>query len=391
VFLGLTSMFTDISSEMVSAVLPLYLMFGLGFTPLQFGVFDGLYQGIAALVRITGGLFADRYQRYKEIAGVGYALSAGCKVGLLAAGNAWGLTMAFLFLDRLGKGIRTAPRDALISLSSAQVGLAEAFGVHRALDTIGALLGPLVAFSLLGLVSGGFDTVFVSSFCIAIVGLGVLVLFVENQRYAPGLVEAGPAVSVRSAVGLIYVHHFRTLVIIGVALSFVTISDSFVYLTLQYRSNLNVRFFPLLYFGTALVHFLLAIPAGRLADHVGRDRVFLGGHMLLAGVYGVLLLPVLEPVELACCLVLLGAYYAATDGVLMAMASVAVPRSLVASGLTFLTTATVTARFLAALLFGALWTQQGPEWTLIVFVTGLITAIAFSAVVLALRPAPARI
>ena len=182
VLLGLTSMFTDISSEMVATILPLYLVFGLGLSPLQFGVADGLYQGVTAFVRLGGGFVADRWRRYKEVAVFGYALSAVCKLGLVAVGSAWTALTAVLVLDRSGKGIRTAPRDAMISLSSEREDLGTAFGVHRALDTAGAMLGPLVAFGLLALVPRAFDAVFVVSFCVAMIGLGLLVLFVKNRR-----------------------------------------------------------------------------------------------------------------------------------------------------------------------------------------------------------------
>src|SRR5919199_2195858 len=109
--LGLTSLFTDISSEMVSTVLPVYLVFVLRFTPFQFGLLDGLYQGGAALIRLVGGMAADRSQRYKEVAGLGYGLSALSKLGLLfgAAGGP-GLLARALFVDRTRQGIRTPPR-----------------------------------------------------------------------------------------------------------------------------------------------------------------------------------------------------------------------------------------------------------------------------------------
>src|SRR5207244_3468591 len=119
------------------------------------------YQGVSAVLRLAGGLVADRLRNHKGVAAIGYLLSAGCKLGLLAAANAWLWATGILFLDRLGKGIRTAPRDALISLSVARANLAEAFGVHRALDTAGACLGPVLAFCLLGVVPGAFDAVFV--------------------------------------------------------------------------------------------------------------------------------------------------------------------------------------------------------------------------------------
>ena len=148
VLLGVVSFFTDISSEMVATILPLYLVYTLGFTPLQFGVVDGLQQGAAALVRVAGGFAADRTRRHKEVAWVGYAISAFSRLGLLVAQSVSALG-ALVFLDRTGKGIRTAPRDALISLSSERDELGTAFGVHRALDTAGAMLGPLIAFNLL--------------------------------------------------------------------------------------------------------------------------------------------------------------------------------------------------------------------------------------------------
>ena len=117
VLLGLTSLFTDISSEMVATILPLYLVYTLGFTPLQFGIVDGLQQGAAAIVRVAGGFVADRTRRHKEVAAVGYGVSALSRLGLLAAQSVSALG-AIVFLDRTGKGIRTAPRDALISLST---------------------------------------------------------------------------------------------------------------------------------------------------------------------------------------------------------------------------------------------------------------------------------
>ena len=123
-FLGLTSFFTDISSEMVNAILPLYLMLQVGFSPLTFGVFDGAYQGMPAVLRIVGGLVADRHRRYKEVAAAGYAFSAVARLGLLASRAAAPIT-GVLLLDRAGKGVRTAPRDALISLSSAPSRMAE--------------------------------------------------------------------------------------------------------------------------------------------------------------------------------------------------------------------------------------------------------------------------
>ena len=179
--LGFTSLLTDISSEMVSSVLPIYLVLYMGMSPLMFGLVDGIYQGAAAIVRVAAGVLADRWNRHKEVAAWGYGLSAACRLLIPAAGNAWGSIAAIIALDRVGKGIRTAPRDALIAQRSRSSDLATAFGVHRSLDAAGAMLGPVIAFGLLALLPNKFDVLFVASFGIAIVGLGVILLFVPAR------------------------------------------------------------------------------------------------------------------------------------------------------------------------------------------------------------------
>jgi MFS family permease len=387
VLLGLTSLFTDISAEMVATILPLYLIFTLGLSPLQFGVVDGVYQGAAALVRVAGGFVGDRWRRHKEVAALGYGLSAICKLAFLAAGSAWAALTWIVFIDRTGKGIRTAPRDALISLSTPRAQLGTAFGVHRALDTAGAMLGPLLAFVLLTLAARAFDTIFVVSFCFAIVGFGILTLFVENPTEAlDDEAEQGPTpgrASLRSAAGLLRDPRFRMLVFVGSALAISTISDGFVYLTLQRRLDFDPNFLPLLYVGTALVFMLLAIPAGRLADRVGRWRVFVGGYALLLVVYASLLLPALGMAELFLYLVLYGAFYAATDGVLMALASAVVPTPLRGSGLALIVTATSLARLLGSVVFGALWTAFGVDAAVYAFTAALVVTMPLAVLALA--------
>lgn len=387
-FLGLTSLFTDISSEMVAAILPLYLVLFLGLSPLQFGLVDGMYQGFAAIVRVASGYVADRWQRHKEIALAGYGLSAICKLGVLAVGSAWMGLAGIVLVDRTGKGIRTSPRDAMISLSTAPAGLATAFGVHRALDTLGAMLGPIVAFALLARLPDAFDAVFVVSFLFAVIGLGILALFVDGRKaaqVAPG--ERAPlpsrAVSLRAAAGLLRSPTFRALTVAGTILGLVTVSDGFLYLVLQRRLALNTGYFPLLYVGTSLTYFLLAIPIGRLADRLGRGRVFLAGYSLLLPVTLCLLLPQPGFVLLAAVLILFGAYYAATDGVLMASASAILSPELRTTGIGLLTTFTTLARLFASIAFGALWTARSMEAAVFVFAGGLLVALVVAAAVLA--------
>ncbi len=379
-------MLTDISSEMVATILPLYLVFGLGLSPLQFGVADGLYQGVTAFVRLGGGFVADRWRRYKEVAVLGYAISAVSKLGLLVVGGAWTALTAVLVLDRSGKGIRTAPRDAMISLSSERENLATSFGVHRALDTAGAMLGPLVAFGLLALVPRAYDAVFVVSFCVAMVGLGLLLLFVKNPPEPHTAVQRETRrrsdVSLRAAFGLLGARRFQGLVLMCSALALFTMSDGFLYLGLQRQLDFDVRFLPLLYTGTALIYMLLALPVGRLADRVGRGWVFVGGYALLLLVYLSLLLPPMGTPALFVYLALLGAYYAATDGVLMALASAVLPPALRASGLALVVTATSLARLLASITFGVLWTAFGLQTAVAAFAVGLVVALVLAGVAL---------
>lgn len=383
VLLGLTSLFTDISSEMVVAVLPLYLVFVGGFSPLAFGVIDGLYQGATALVRLASGYIGDRWHRHKDVAAAGYGLSALCKLALATAGTAVSAIGAIVLIDRIGKGIRTAPRDAMISLSTPPEQLGTAFGVHRALDTTGALLGPIAAFGLLALVPFGFGTIFIVSFCFAMIGVGILVLLVPRGR-ATAVKDPtpAPAPSVRGAFGLLRQRRFTAFVVAGGALSLATASDAFIFLALEERLDLGTTLFPLLFVGSAGTYMLLAVPIGRLADRVGRGRVLLGGYGLLLGVYLALLAP-LEGIALAAAVLgLLGAYYAATDGVLMALGSAVVPDELRGSGLALLGTATSIARLLASIAFGALWTLTDIETAIACFVAALLVALALAAATL---------
>jgi hypothetical protein len=390
--LGAVSLITDVSSEMVTAVLPLYLVTGLGLSPLGFGLLDGVYNGFSALVRLVGGHLADRGGRHKSVAAVGYALSALCKPLLLAV-HTLPLIGAVLAVDRTGKGLRTAPRDALISLSAAPEARGRAFGVHRAMDTTGALLGPLAAFLILRQAAEGYDAVFTVSFCVAAVGVVVLLLFVPSGARTPspdkgGGQNAGRAPerpSLRAAVGLLGRRELRGLALCAVALGLATVSDSFVYLLLQRRLGVPDRWFALLPLGTAAAFLLLAVPLGRWADRVGRWRVFVGGHFVLLLAYGLLLGHLRAGILPYAVLALHGAFYAATDGVLMAAAAGSVPAALRSSGLALVQTGQAAARFVCSLAFGAAWTAWGDQSAL----TGAALALTLS-VVLSIRLRPSR-
>ena len=376
VMLGTVSLLTDVSSEMVATILPLYLVFSLGASPLALGAIDGTYRGAAALVQVLSGFVSDRWRRPKEVAGAGYGISAVGKVALVAAGNTIGGIGAIVAFDRIGKGIRTAPRDALISLSSTKVGLATAFGVHRAMDSAGAMLGPLIAFGILLAAPARFDAVFVVSTIFAILGLAVLVLAVQGKpQRAP---RDGAAPSFRAAAGLVRDRRFALLLLAAAGLSLASVSDALIYVGLQRKIDFEPAVFPLLYVITAIAFMGLAIPVGQLADRVGRVPVLLGGYALLFVVYGALLMSSLGYGLLIVCLLGLGGYFAATEGVLAAIAGALLPEDLQASGLGMLTTVVSIGNLLSSVAFGALWFALGLRPAVLIFGFGLVLAIVFA-------------
>ncbi|MFE5713008.1 MFS transporter [Streptomyces sp. NPDC056501] len=397
--LGAVSLVTDISSEMVTAVLPLYLVVGLGLSPLQFGLLDGVSTGATALVRILGGATADRGGRHKQVAGLGYALSACSRLGLLLAGGSAGGIAAALAADRLGKGVRTAPRDALITLHSPPEELGRAFGTHRAMDTTGALLGPLAAFALLYATAEAYEAVFAVSFCVGVFGVLLWVLLVPGRRRAagPGPSKAPgprPAEAAPRAHGGVFAvlrsPAYRRILLCAALLGATTVGDAFLYLLLQRRLELDATWFPFLPLGAAGVYLLLAVPAGRLADRVGRRRPLLYGHGALLLAYGLLLAPVPDALLLGGVLVLIGTFYAATDGVLMALTGPFLAEGRQAGGLALVQTAQALARLGAAVAFGAVWTASGPEAALVAALLALAAALCCAARVLpAESPLPA--
>ncbi|KRC63195.1 MFS transporter [Agromyces sp. Root81] len=385
VALGVVSLLTDVSSEATAAVLPLYLTAALGLSVVAYGVIDGLYQGVSSVVRIAAGWAADRGDRPKHVALVGYGLSAVARLGLLFAGG-FGAITAVVVGDRIGKGIRTAPRDALIAASSPPTELGRSFGLHRMLDTVGAATGPVIAFVVLLLVPEGYRTVFVVSLAFALLGVVVLGALVPDRR--PRAERARDGVSsapfrwrLLTAPRLI-----RLLVAAGL-LGLVTIGDGFLYLALHDRLDFAPMWFPLLFVGTNIVYLTLAVPIGRLGDRVGGRRVFIGGQVVLLGAYVLAALPIAGAGAVAAtiaCLLALGVFYAATDGILAALASAFVPVAARTSGIAAAQTVVAATRFIAATGFGLLWFALGSSAALVIAACTLAVLIPVAA--LLLRP-----
>jgi MFS family permease len=370
--LGLTSLLTDISSEMVNSLLPAYVVLHLHLSPLQFGFIDGLYNGFAiALLSLAAGFLADRASRQKEVALAGYSLSGLCKLLLLAVGTSYGWLLLVIGLDRLGKGIRAAPRDALISLNTPASSYASAFSVHRAMDACGSLLGPIVAFLLLANLPGAFDAVWISSFAFAALGVAALWLFVPKAQ--PIVPAAQRAQAPWSGIGS---RRFLAVAGCGSLLALTTISDGFIYLMLQEKSATAAGYFPLFYVLTATGYMVFSIPAGRLADRTSRPAVFLSGYLLLIVLYGVLFYrDQVSTGVLVSCLALLGLYYAATEGILMALASSIIPPERRTAGIALIATGIGVGKLISSVTFGALWQSVGMQNSLLVFASAMAAAL----------------
>jgi MFS family permease len=378
VVLGVVSLLTDASSESVSAILPIYLTAGLGLSVLAYGLVDGLYQGVSALVRLGGAWLADATDRPKWVAAAGYGLSALARVFLLFAQGVAGIG-AVVTADRIGKGIRTAPRDAMISSSTPTEHLGRAFGVHRMLDTIGAAIGPLLAFALLWWIPGDYTAVLVVSLGFALLGVALLALLgpdVRVRRDRSASTGPTPPPFRWRDLGD---RRLRPLLLVAGVLGLLTVGDGFVYLALLDHGGFAITWFPLFYVGTNVAYVALAVPLGRLADRVGRARVLVLGHLALAGAYVCAVLPTSLSIATVGTLALLGTFYAATDGVIAALAGRLVPVQARSSGIAAAQTVVAVARMAAAAGFGALWLVLGPATAMLLVAALLVVAIALAA------------
>ena len=263
--LGFVSLFTDISSEMVFGLLPLFLTGPLGASRALLGVVEGTAEMLGYTVRMASGTFSDRLQRRKPLVLIGYSLSAASKPFFAMAGS-WSDVFAVRSTDRVGKGIRTAPRDALISESVQESRAGRAFGIHRSMDQAGAIIGPLVAFALFPLV--GFQGVFYLSILPAAAAVVILVLFVKDKSVP---LQSRPSISANLRMVLAEKKFIVILVIIAV-FSIGAFNFSFVILR---ASDLGVpdSMVVLTYAIINGAHTMVGFPAGVLADKIGRETM----------------------------------------------------------------------------------------------------------------------
>ncbi len=278
-FLGVVSGLTDISSEMLYPIVPVFLTSVLG-APMQVvGVIEGVAEATASFVKIVGGRLSDRFDRRKPFVVAGYSLSAVSKP-LLALAASWHFVLFARFIDRVGKGVRTSARDALIADSIDKAHWGKAFGFHRAMDTLGAALGPLTALALIhfmGAEKPDYRFVFMAAFVPALIGVGVLLWFVRDS--APQRAPGAPRAAAEPMTA-----DFKTfLVIYGV---FSLGNSSMVFPIMKAKEmGFTLTHVILAYTGYNLVYALLASPAGWLADRLGKVKTMNFGFAVFAAVY----------------------------------------------------------------------------------------------------------
>lgn len=390
--LGLVSFFADVSSEMLYPLMPLFLTITLGAPAAAVGIIEGAAEAAASVLKTVSGRIADRTGRRRELVFGGYSLSALAKP-LIALAHSWPIVLAARLIDRTGKGFRGAPRDAIIADSTPPEVCGAAFGWHRAMDTMGAVLGPLLALGLLSLVGGDLRRVILLAAVPGAIG-ALLVLTVSDPRRKQGAAatraqafERAPA---RENGGRprrpAMPRSFRQYLCAW--LPFVLVNSSDVFLILRAKQlGFSTAAVVLVYTIYNLVCALASVPLGHLSDRLGRRRVLAGGMIVFAAVYGGFTVAN-RAWHVVGLFAVYGLYIAATDGVGKAFAIDLVPHGLRATAIGLLGTLTGVATLLASGVAGVLWDGVGP-WAPFLFgaVGALVSAVLFASLP-GLRRAP---
>ncbi|MCA9242967.1 MAG: MFS transporter [Phycisphaerales bacterium] len=349
VILGLVSLFTDLATEMLYPIIPLFVVGTLGASPALLGLIEGLAEGISSGLRWVGGRWSDRLGRRKPFVIAGYSLSALSKpaMGLAASVLGWPLFLFGRCSDRFGKSIRTAARDALIADSTDPAYRGIAFGFHRAADTTGAVAGPLVSLAILGLWP---HTPLATLFLIALApGLVSVVIATLGVREIRQKVATPKRVT---ATGRFPRSFWIVLIAFGI-FSLGNSSDSFLLLR---SSELGLSFTQVVcaYALYNAVYAVAALPLGALSDRIGRRPVVIAGWLCYAGVYAAFAYAQ-APIAAWILLPIYGLYQALTEGVLKALVTDIVPSEQRGSALGLVATVGGFGQLAASLLAGALW------------------------------------
>jgi MFS family permease len=356
--LGFVSMFMDISSEMIHSLLPAFLVGTLGASVATLGLIEGLAEATASITKVFSGWISDRLGKRKLLAVIGYGLSAASKPVFPLASAPFAVLGA-RFADRIGKGVRDAPRDALIADVTPAAVRGLAFGVRQGIDTVGAVLGPLLAIVLMFALSGDIRRVFAWAVVPAVAAVALLVLGVREPR-ATAAAEPGPAPirwsELRGLGGA-----FWSVVTVGVVFTLARFSEAFLILRAQ-DVGLPVALAPVVMMLMSVVYALAAAPAGNLSDRVDRRLLLLAGMGVLILADAALAFLGNAPGVLAGA-ALWGLHMGLTQGVLSARVADAAPARLRGTAFGLFNLATGVTLLAASLLAGELWSLSGPRAT----------------------------
>ena len=364
--LGWVSFFTDTASEMIYPLLPLFLTQVLGASALSLGVIEGVAEGANSVLKIVSGWLADRTGTPKRLVLAGYGLSSLVRP-LLGIVTAWPQVLALRFTDRLGKGIRTSPRDAMLARLAPEKTRGRVYGFHRGMDHAGAVAGPLVATIYLYFFPGAYRALFTWTLVPGLIVVA-LILRLPGHRTAapvPHVSRLAPRASLPS--------RFYTAMAIIFVFSLGNASDAFLLLRL---SNLGVAavWIPLLWSGLHVVKMSSSVVGGMLSDRFGRRTMIALGYVWYAAIYGAFAwfttLPALIPTFLA-----YGLYFGLTEGVEKAWVADMAPASKSGTAFGIYNAALGFGGLAASLLFGEIWTHVSPAAA---FLTGASLALAAS-------------
>lgn len=362
--LGMVSLFMDLSSEIIHALLPLFMTATLGVSVAVVGLIDGISESTASISKVFSGYLSDRLGRRKPLILLGYGLGAFSKPFFALAGTAW-MVLGARFADRIGKGIRGAPRDALVADITPLAIRGRAFGLRQSLDTIGAFLGPLLAIGLMFLFVNDIRAVFWVAAIPAVIAVGLIVFSVRDHK-AP---EAAPQVPVRLKDLSRFDAAFWSIVIVGVVFTLARFSEAFLVLKAN-AEGLPLALAPLVLVVMNVIYSLGAYPAGVLSDRID------GRHLLVSAMGCLVLADLILAfvpglVGAFAGIALWGLHMALSQGLFAKLVADRSPESLRGSAYGMFNLATGLALLLASVVAGLLWDRFGSSST---FIAGAVFA-----------------
>jgi MFS family permease len=380
--LGFVSMFMDISSEMIHSLLPVFLVVGLGASPALVGLIEGLAEATASITKVFSGWLSDRLGRRKMLAVLGYCLGAITKPVFPLAVTPFEVLGA-RFADRVGKGLRGAPRDALVADITPPELRGAAFGLRQSLDTIGAFVGPLLAVGLMALLNDDMRAVFGYAVIPAVIAVVLLVLGVEEPPANKAQHAARSPISwseVRS-IGA----PFWIAVAVGSLFTMARFSEAFLVLRGS-GAGIPLTLIPFVLIAMNLVYALVSAPVGSLSDTLGRKTLLMAGMVALIAADLVLAL-VGSIAGVVAGVALWGLHLGLTQGLLSALVADTAPARLRGTAFGLFNLATGVALLAASVLAGAIWAARGASATFLA--GGAFAAIALLGVMALLKDRPA--